>query len=417
MRRGLVAGLVVLVGCGGQSDRAGRPEAALVAAPTTLVLTDSTHSLDALAREPMVATHPTGALFVSGYGDPGPKLWKSGDGGVSWQRVNVGTEADGTVGNSDVDLAVGPDGTLYFVTMGFNRKTLEGTHVVIGVSHDVGATWKWTRLSTTRFDDRPWVEATPDGTAHVIWNDGRGVRHAVSSDRGVRWSEQPRINDRGGSSHLAVGPRGQVAVRIVPMSASGNKIDQGVELIAISADGGTTWEKHPAPGERAWGFPLGNPADLPRWVEPIAWDDGALYYLWSEGHRLRLGRSTDKGASWQAVTVAEGSAELYFPYLIARRSGELAASWFSGRGDSLRGNLARIDWPLGAAAPLVLRAAPFQIDSWQALISTANPAIRDAAGEYLALTFLDDDQIGVVSPIQNPRAARFGFSWWRFAAR
>ncbi|MEZ4587553.1 MAG: hypothetical protein R2909_14240 [Gemmatimonadales bacterium] len=48
----------------------------------------------------------------------------------------------------------------------------------------------------------------------------------------------------------------------------------------MSADGGATWTKHAPPGDRAWGFPLGNPADLPRWVEPIAFDEqGALYYL------------------------------------------------------------------------------------------------------------------------------------------
>ena len=31
---------------------------------------------------------------------------------------NVGTAAEGAVGNSDVSLAVAPDGALYFVTMG-----------------------------------------------------------------------------------------------------------------------------------------------------------------------------------------------------------------------------------------------------------------------------------------------------------
>jgi len=406
MLRSRIPLLAGLLGCGGQAP----------AAPTALVLETSVHHVDALAREPMVALHPTGALFVSGYGLPGPKLWKSLDGGATWRRVDVGTEADGAVGNSDVDLAIGPDSTLYFVTMGYDRKLLEGTHVAIGVSHDAGATWAWTRLSTTRFDDRPWVDVAPDGTAHVIWNDGNGVRHAVSTDGGRQWAERARINDQGGSSHLAVGPRGEVAVRIVPLSASGNKIDREVELVAVSTDGGTTWEKHPAPGRRQWGFPLGNPKDLPRWVEPVAWDSGALYYLWSEGLRLRLGRSTDRGATWATATVAEGTEDLYFPYLIARGSGELAATWISGRGDSLRANLARIEWKEGTE-PRVVRAEPFELESWLGLERTAGPPVRDAAGEYLGVTFLADGALGVVSPIQNAAAGRFGFSWWRFGAR
>jgi len=27
-------------------------------------------------------------------------------------------------------------------------------------------------LSKKRFDDRPWVAVEPDGTVHVVWNDG-----------------------------------------------------------------------------------------------------------------------------------------------------------------------------------------------------------------------------------------------------
>lgn len=53
-----------LVGCTGSGD--GR---ATMAEPTTLVVTDSTHHVDALAREPVVVEHPDGTLFVSGYGE------------------------------------------------------------------------------------------------------------------------------------------------------------------------------------------------------------------------------------------------------------------------------------------------------------------------------------------------------------
>jgi hypothetical protein len=140
------------------------------------------------------------------------------------------------VGNSDVDLAVARDGNLYFATMLFDRDAGEGRLITIGVSRDIGASWGWTTLSRTRFDDRPWVEVAPDGTAHVIWNDGSGVSHAVSRDRGATWMEMDRIHDQGGSSHLAIGPSGELAVRIAPLSASGNKFHAGVDLIAVSSD-------------------------------------------------------------------------------------------------------------------------------------------------------------------------------------
>ncbi|MGE0555787.1 MAG: sialidase family protein [Gemmatimonadales bacterium] len=413
-RAALVALLsIAALGCGDSASAPERPE------PTSVVLVDSSHSVGLLAREPMLASHPNGTWFVGGYGDPGPKLFRSDDRGASWSQVEVGTEADGAVANSDVDLAVGPDGTLYYMSMGFDRTTFEGTHVVMGVSHDGGATWTWTRLSEDRFDDRPWVEVTPDGTAHAIWNDGGGVSHAVSRDGGRTWREGPRIHDSGGSSHLAVGPANEVAVRIVPLSASGNKIDRGTDLIAVSADGGVTWAKHPPPGDRAWGFPLGNPADLPRWVEPIAFDgSGALYYLWSEGTTMRLARSADRGATWTTWTtwtIASGPERCYFPYLIARGDGELVASWVRGEGDSLRAEVARVR--VGAGEPSVILGAPIRFDSWAPWQKTPDPQTRDAAGEYLAIAFDGEDGVAMVSPIQNAQADRFGFSFWRLAFR
>lgn len=160
------------------------------------------------AREPTIVEHPSGALFVSGYGSGRPTLWKSLDRGARWARVSVGTEAQGAVGNSDVDLAVAGDGTLYYAAMGYNRRAGEGTSVVVGVSGDAGATWSWKVVSKNHFDDRPWVEVAPDGTAHVIWNDGAGVNHSVSRDRGASWAKVGRVHDWGCSSHLAVGPNG-----------------------------------------------------------------------------------------------------------------------------------------------------------------------------------------------------------------
>ena len=161
-----------------------RPTPSRVVPPATLALIDSTTHLDKAAREPMLVEHPSGTLFVSGYWEPTPTLWRSVDRGATWRRVDVGPPQRGAIGNSDVDLAVAPDGTLYFVTMLFDRPKLEGASINIAVSKDTGATWTWTQLSTSRFDDRPWVEVAPDGTAHVIWNDLDGVAHSVSRTEG-----------------------------------------------------------------------------------------------------------------------------------------------------------------------------------------------------------------------------------------
>ena len=366
----------------------------------------------------MVVELTDGTLFVSGYdGDmeKTPNLWRSRDHGASWERVNVGAKADGAIGNSDVDLAVGRDNTLYFVTMGFDRKAGEGLHIAVGVSKNAGATWSWTVLSKDRFDDRPWVGVAPDGTAHVIWNDGSGVRHAVSIDGGSKWKEHSRIHDQGGSSHLAVGPHGEIAVRITPLSASGNKFTPGVDLIAVSRDRGKTWQKHPAPGQRDWSS---DEKGTPRWVEPVAWDaKGALYYLWGSTTGLWLARSLDWGENWTSWHIVDKNEVSYYPYLIARRQGELAATWSSGEGETLRTHVARIDVSIGKTAPQVIECPPFQTEIWSRsfeLEHPGDPAQRVTAGEYIPVIFLPSGGLGVVTTIQNQPQSRVGFRWWKF---
>lgn len=393
-------------------------------APTRLALSGPVHHLDGLGREPMLVEHPDGTLFVSGYEsqvrgtDPRltPKLWKSTDGGQGWDRVPVGTPEEGAAGNSDVDLAVAPDGTLYFAVMGFNRATGEGTHVAMGVSHDVGATWTWTSLSESRFDDRPWVAVAPDGTAHVVWNNAEGVSHAVSTDRGRTWEERPKVHPTGGSSHLAIGPGGEIAVRVTPLYASGNRFDEGVDLVVVSADGGRHWQAHPAPGEREWPASFADMGTkLPRWVEPVAWDaEGVLYHLWSEGRDLVLARSVDQGATWTRWALAKDDDLAYFPYLVARGPGELAATWFTGTGEALSAHVSLIQVPESGEGELaVLRSKPFQPDAW---LEGGDSPDRTPAGEYLPVAFLSGGGLAVASPVQDSRRDRFGFSWWTIEA-
>jgi len=435
------AGHAFGAGIGGSSDG---PTVQGGGAPGSLVLAQSVEHLDRLAREPMVVELRDGTLFVAGYGgrrdgeEKIPDLWRSRDHGSTWERVDVGRNADGAIGDSDVDLAVGADDVLYYVAMSYDRVKNEGTGMAVGVSRDAGATWKWNVLSRTRFDDRPWIGVAPDGTAHVIWNDGAGIRYWVSRDRGATWTERPRINDRGGSSHLAMGPHGEIAVRITPASASGNTFHPGVDLIAVSLDGGKTWSRRPAPGERDWS--TGDEKGTPRWVEPIAWDeDGALYSLWGSARGIWLAQSANDGASWTQWHVVDLGEVSYFPYLAARGHGELAATWSSGDGDALKVHVATIHVGDGKAAPQVIEAPPFQADVW-ARDRPGVPMHRATAGEYVPVMFLRGGGLGVVTTIQNdpersenlardraglPRLphdakqppGRSGFVWWKFLER
>jgi hypothetical protein len=379
----------------------------------TLVPLGAIDHLDGQAREPMIVEMPNGmgngTLYVTGYGGPSPRLWRSTDAGRTWQPVTVGSEANGAIGNSDVDLAVAADGTLYFVAMSYDREKFEGTGISIGVSRDDGASWTWTSLSRDRFDDRPWVDVAPDGTAHVIWNDGAGVSHAVSSDRGATWVERPRIHAKGGSSHIAIGPGGAMAVRITPLSASANRFDRGVDHLAASNDGGTTWSLRNLPGHRVWSA-FDETRDMLRWVEPVAYDSlGALYAAWTEDTTLWLARSTDAGATWSHWQVAHDSVPLYFPYLVARGNGVLAVTWYSGLRESIRANVAHVSMMPSGEAPRVRKVNAFAIPSFARSDSTSRR--RDTAGEYMPLLFLRDGRVGMVTTIQDRANDRYGFTY------
>ncbi len=384
------------------------------AAETALALKRVVHFEDFQNREPMLLELGSGDLLVSGFPryphEPAraPSLWRSEDRGETWSRVDVGSPADGAIGNSDVDLALAPDGTIYFATMGFNRTTRKGTHISIGISRDGGDTWTWTLLTDREMVDRPWVAVAPDGTAHVIWNDDQGVHHVLSKDSGASWQTMPQVHPAGGSSHLALGPGGELAVRVTPIFASGNLFDVEAEFIAVSTDGGSTWAKHAPPGNREW-RPFGS-GGVPRWVEPIAWDNsGALYYLWSEGASMHLGKSDDRGGSWKSWEIATESTLAFFPYLVANASGELLATWFTA--DEAMG-LRVGQLGMGAAKPQVLLSEALAFESWA---ETDGAWQRDTAGEYATVARLANGDIAVVTPLLDPRVDRMGFSFWRLA--
>jgi len=206
-------------------------------------------------------------------------------------------------------------------------------------------------------------------------------------------------------------------VRIVPLSASGNKFDPGVDLIAVSTDGGTTWQKRPAPGQRDWSQEDTGRV-TPRWVEPLAWDgEGRLYALWTDTTGVWLARSADRGGTWTTWGVVTSRTISYYPYLVARGHGELAATWFSGVGDDLAWHAARLQVRDDSAAPRVIQSSPLPIEVWIPGSAQGDSLHHRTGGEYLGLTFLHDGGLGVVSPIQHPSAQRVGFTWWRFDAR
>ena len=138
---------------------------------------------------------------------------------------------------------------------------------------------------------------------------------------------------------------------------------------------------------------------------------------WGSAKGLWLARSPDEGETWTNWHIVDRDEVSYFPYLIARGHGELAATWSSGRGDSLLAHVATIHVGDGKALPQVIESQPFQTDIWSFQEHPGDPVHRDTAGEYIAVTFLRAGGLGVVTTIQNRRENRAGFKWWKFVER
>lgn len=384
---------------------------------TELIIVNKIDHLSTLAREPMVAEHPNGSLFVTGYmnGSDSPQLWESRDYGKTWQSVDVGTPDEGAQGNSDVDLYIDSLGNIFLLSMtytklpedisNFDFATMKGEQIIIGVSRDEGKSWDWEVISQRDYDDRPWITASSNGDMHIIWNDGKGVHYASSKDAGKSWQRQPDVHSKGGSSFLASGPHGQLAVRVSPMSASGFQMDKGVDFIRLSLDEGKSWQDVALPGNRDWSEDF---SGIPRWVEPVAFDrEDNLYAMWSEGKEMKLAMSTDYGESWQEYVISHTQDTTYYPYMVMSKQG-LLCTWTSGFNEHIRHYAAVVK--MDVTNVKVYTVDPLKLDMWSRF--SVGEYQRSTGGEYFPIISLANGNIGMVTTIQNSQANRVGFSWW-----
>lgn len=382
-----------------------------------LLVKNKIDHISSLAREPMICEHPKGALFVTGYKNASnsPQLWKSTDTGKTWEAVNVGGIEDGAIGNSDVDLFIDANGNIYLLSMsytklpndleGFDFSTMKGERITLGISKDTGKSWSWQTISENDYDDRPWITATTDGTLHITWNDGNGVHHVTSLDEGTTWHRKSDISTKGGSSFLANGNHGQLAVRVAPLSASGAKLDEEADLIKLSLDNGETWSAIDIPGKRIWNQDM---SGIPRWVEPLAWDKkDRLFMLWSEGTELKLGITSDNGNSWQEHVIAQGGDTLYFPYMSISEQGILC-TWTAGFNEKIKHHAAVLT--LEDNDILTHTLEPQKLDVWSRF--AIGEYERSTGGEYFPIIPLANGNFGMVTTIQNAKANREGFTWW-----
>lgn len=167
----------------------------------TAIAVDPTNPnhLVAGANDYRVCCNSTGTNDTSGW------AYVSFNGGITWtnvqaQGLTVQTGGTGVFQQFDAAgdpaLAIGPDGTVYYANIVFNRSN-PATGIAVSVSHDGGLTWDPPNMvtylhSANFFHDKELIAAGPDGRVVVTWtrfdSTGSPIVMAFSPNHGQSWT-------------------------------------------------------------------------------------------------------------------------------------------------------------------------------------------------------------------------------------
>lgn len=303
-------------------------------------------------------------------------LWRSTDGGASWETLREPTRAVPTtpvtrepVRATDPDVVVSPDGWVYYLDWWIARTPWQRgpipqpvpvpgravTNFVVEASADAGETWRSTPITIPMLEgmavDRPWLVAGPDGyvaifywagtaslsvpggVASVPLNEASGIHVVVSSDHGETWSaptEAVADTDERGLviARPSMLPSGRLILPfgVILYSGTGDWLaDPGEARVAWSDDRGATWTETKI-------------ADVPGGFEQI-WPlqgavapDGRAYVAWGErrGDALSLwiSASDDGAITWSAPVLAADAGANILPWVAAMSDRRVAVGYY-----------------------------------------------------------------------------------------
>lgn len=275
--------------------------------------------------EQQINVAPDGGIYVD---EPAAlptfehRLWRSDDGGASFQRLNFNIPASRLPGGGDTDVVITPEGTVYFLDLWAGSNSL-------AVSTDRGDTWAYGNpITTLPLSDRQWIAY--GGKSPITGLDRLYAVYALiqppscamfarSDDGGLTWSfhrpiPEPLCGPRSqGHTNKLVADGDYAAITFIDL-------DRTV-YAAYTEDGGVTWTDPitVSAGEAANDI---NGTALAGETLSTAWIDEV------NGYRVRFARSLDRGHTWEEpITLADDGNAAVFSW-VAHRDDKIAVVWY-----------------------------------------------------------------------------------------
>jgi hypothetical protein len=319
----------------------------------------------------------------------GTDVWKSTDGGRSWQWVaapfNDASTSHPGLGGEDSDIAV---------ASAKNSKGFYNIYVAslwvgstnIAVSTDGGKTWNVTPINGEPVDDRPWLAASGSCVFYLsyhaiapydtvvdkynVCNNGQGIGSAVNPKRTRLFLGNllPTASNRFGKQVVDNSPTSKYRGRIyVPMEGCALPSRDGAPeegtscntvpkiFVGYSDNGSTYTDSMVAPVKTRKLF---------IWPDTIATDSaGNVYIAWFDDQHSYLAVSRNGGRSWSRpvqVNRAPARSSVY-PTVAASRPGHVVVAFYGSTraGDADNARIMGVPNTYGAA-------------HWQLFVATSN---------------------------------------------
>lgn len=240
-------------------------------------------------------------------------VWRSRDGGISWQPV---FDEQRVLGIGAVAVAPSNPDVVWVGTGEGNPRNSAGVGNGIYRSLDGGESWEHLGLERSERIHRVIIHPHDPLTVYVgamgpAWSDGdqRGVYK--TTDGGATWERVLYLDQRTGVADLVMDPKNPEKLfaamwsfRRWPWFFESGGPGSG---LFVTHDGGRNWRRL---GE-ADGLPAG---DLGRIGVAIAQSDPEVVYALAEAERSELLRSDDGGSQWRTVSDRPGVAPRPFYY-------------------------------------------------------------------------------------------------------